>query len=205
MHAIYISDLITLKKIIKRNQYNFKNFLLITSSLEVAFFLEMQKIQFIDVQNFINLKDIDRNKKIAHILSNDLFIDSKINTLLQGELIFPLETALNSYTAFSRIIKKYKIELLETFLYPKKAVIRTGPAPLSEALFSISESILCNLAILNNIKLKSHQIIKSRNFLEYKKLAVSNKLKIDQTFKNFKKNKSENIIIYETNMQRTKI
>ena len=205
MNVIYLSDVVTLQKILKKGKNYLDNFTFMTSSIEVAYILEELKITFIDVQSFLTFKDILKNKKIVHKLSKDFFVESKINSLLQAELIYPLETALNARTVFNKIFKKYKFELIEAYVFPKEAVIRTGPTPVSEALFSISESILCSLAKLEKIQLNLYEIKRKKRFIDFAKLIASNKLKSDQSFKRLNENKLNNIIIYETNMQRDEV
>lgn len=155
MDLLYFSDITQLDYVLKKNPEYLQSLRPITSDMTVAFELQLRKIKFIDVWNFIENEEIEKNWNDAHTISQKWWGETKANVLYgvenlcvaaQQDFIYALEACLNSKTAYKKILEKYQVRKLYGFFMPPVAVVRTGPAPVTRAVRSVSESVLFFLA-----------------------------------------------------------
>ncbi len=160
---LYFTDITQLNYVRANNPDSLESMLPITGTMAVAFELERLKIDFIDEWDFLKPEDIETNKDIAHSLADEWSSDiSKqaeifgfsLDGIVKQDLIYAFEASLNARTIYNRIFTEYSVEQIWIYPLPEVAVIRTGPAPASRAVNSVTQAVIFYLAELNGIFIK---------------------------------------------------
>lgn len=166
-HLLFLNDIKHLKAIQINNNNLLKSFTPITGNMEVAFELEIMKLDFIDEWSFLGQKDIEENQNKAYVLSKNWWNEDLastqcngliLSTLVQQDLIYPFEAALNAQTIYSRLFNKYRIKKISGFFISAVPVIRTGPIPATKAVQSVSQAILFYMAEKRGIEFNHLQL-----------------------------------------------
>ncbi len=154
-NLLYFSDITQLNYVRASNPDLLESMLPITGNMVVAFELERTKIDFIDEWDFLKPEDIETNKDTAHSLAKNWWDENLANTdyggfalsdAAQQDLVYPFEASLNACTIYKRLFETYSFSKISGYFLPSVAVVRTGPAPTSQAVTSISQAILFYMA-----------------------------------------------------------
>lgn len=205
MELLYLSEISQLDYVLKNNKKLLDKFQPITGEMTISFELERLGINFIDEWDYITPEEIEANWNEANILAttwwndNNIEIGNETEYILnsaQQEYVYPFQACLNAKTAYIRIFKKFNVDFIHGFFLPSVAVIRTGPAPTSRAVRSVSEGVLIYLAEKKGIPLLKLQ---TRNEPSYfKKTTVkknSDSLTKQISFNKINDNKYNNKVV----------
>ena len=118
--------------------------------MAVAYELERRGINFIDEWDYLSAEEIKKSRTNANSMARSwgdglkdiLFDEFSLTDCVNQDLVYPFEAALNASTIYRKIIEGSSIQSIRGYFLPPKAVIRTGPAPTSRAVNSVSHSIL---------------------------------------------------------------
>lgn len=134
----------------------------LTADMAVAYELERLGIDFTDEWDYLSAEEIQKNRNKANSLASswdddltDIFFDEfSLTECVKQDLVYPFEAALNASTIYKKIFESFSIQRIRGYFLPPKAVIRTGPAPTSRAVNSVSHSILFYFCDKNCIPLE---------------------------------------------------
>lgn len=169
MELIYFSDISQLDYVLAEQPELLRDMRPITGDIVVSFELERLEIDHIDEWDLIEPDEIEKNWNESYELSKSWWDERLASTLYgiealtvsaQQDMVYPFQACLNARTAYGRLLKKFPIEKITGFFLPPVAVIRTGPAPTSRAVRSVSEAVLIYIAEKRGIplvKLRSNQ------------------------------------------------
>jgi hypothetical protein len=176
MKLLYFSDISQLDYVIESELNLIRLMQPITGDIAVAFELKQMGINFINEWDFLKPNDIENNWELAHQLSKTHWkMRSEIRhykgldliNVSQQDIIYPLWASLNARTVYSEIFQAFAIAELCGFFLPSIGTIRTGPAPTSRAVRSVTEAILLYKAEKQGIKVtrlkSSFKLTNSRN------------------------------------------
>jgi hypothetical protein len=144
------------------NAIKFDDERFLTADMAVAYELERLGIDFTDEWDYLSAEEILENRNNANSLASswggdltDIFFDEfSLTECVKQDLVYPFEAALNASTIYKKIFESFSIQSIRGYFLPPKAVIRTGPAPTSRAVNSISHSILFYFCDKNCIPLE---------------------------------------------------
>ncbi len=192
MELLYFSDSSQLDYVLEVRPELLRSMRPITGDMVVSFELERLGIEFIDEWNLIEPEEIQNNWNDAYVLSKSWWDEGLANTLYgvealtesaQQDMVYPFQACLNARTSYSRLFSLFSVEKIHGFFLPSVAVIRTGPAPTSRAVRSVSEAVLIFMAEKRGIpfeKLNSHFPLSLGKATDFGN-SVTNKLKADIT------------------------
>jgi hypothetical protein len=152
MELLYFSDVSQLDCMLNSMPELLLNKIPTTGDMQVSYELERLGIEFIDEWDFIEQIEIEENWNKAYILSKkwcdntSLIMGHELNKYSATELIYPLQACLNARTIYGRLFKRYSIKKISGYFLLNKAVIRTGPAPTSRAVQSVTQAVLFYMA-----------------------------------------------------------
>ena len=154
-HLLFLSDINHLEEIKSSSPFMLQTLLPITGDMEVSFELESHQLYFIDEWDFLTPKDVEENKNKAHLLAKSWWDENLASTeykglilsdLVQQDLVYPFEASLNARTVYSKLFETHNIKKISGFFLRPIPVIRTGPAPTTKAVQSVSQAILFYMA-----------------------------------------------------------
>lgn len=155
MELLYFSDISQLDYVRASKPDMLKQMRPVTGDMVVAFELERLGVDYIDEWDFLKPENIETNKDVAHSLAKNWWDENLASTeyngfaltdVAQQDLIFSFEASLNARTVYGRLFDTYTVEKIIGFFLPSVAVIRTGPAPTSRAVQSVSQAIMFYMA-----------------------------------------------------------
>lgn len=162
MNLIYFSDISQLDYVLTEQPELLKTMRPITGDMAVSFELERLSIDYIDEWDLINSTEIEKNWNEAYTLSKSWWDERLASThygiealtvSAQQDMVYPFQACLNARTLYSRLLNTYSIEKICGFFLTPIAVIRTGPAPTSRVVRSVSEAVLIYIAEKRGIPL----------------------------------------------------
>jgi hypothetical protein len=150
MELLYFSDISQLDYVLNTNSELLTHKRPITGDMVVSFELERLGIEFIDEWDFIEPTEIEENWNEAYALSTSWWEGlastkygaEALTKSVQQEMVYPFQTCLNARTVYGRLFQKFPIERIVGFFLPNVPIIRTGPAPTSRAVQSVSQAVL---------------------------------------------------------------
>jgi hypothetical protein len=155
MELLYFSDISQLDYVLESNPKLLQQMRPITGDMVVSYELERMHIDYIDEWDFIEPEEIEANWNTAYLLSKSWWDEGLASTKygiealtesVQQDLVYPFQTCLNARTAYDKIFNSFPIKKISGYFLPEVAVIRTGPAPTSRAVQSVSQAVLFFLA-----------------------------------------------------------
>lgn len=122
----------------------------ITSDLGAAAELDRQCVQFIDEFTYLSPDEMERNWNRAYELAEEWqrfalppkTLSPEVAVLARQDLIYPFEMCLNAATVYRKLLTSHSVEELLVYWVPPRAVIRTGPLPISRAAASLAQAVL---------------------------------------------------------------
>lgn len=209
MELLYFSDISQLDYVRASKPDMLKHMGLITGDMVVAFELERLGIDFIDEWDFITPDEIRANWETAHTLSRTWWDEHLASTEYEGfsladaaqqDLIYPFEASLNARTVYGRIFSTHPIEKIRGYFLPSVGVVRTGPAPTSRAVRSVTQAILLYLAERHGITVErlNSSLPLSLGSSSYRGRAINHRK--DAKFSTADNVADKIILVYETGM-----
>lgn len=209
MELLYFSDISQLDFVRTTKPDIFKQKLPITGDMVVAFELERLGIDFIDEWNFLKPDEIRENWETAHTLSRNWWDEHLASTEYEGfsladaaqqDLVYPFWASLNARAVYGSIFSAYPVKKISGYFLPAVAVVRTGPAPASRAVRSVTEAILLYIAEQRGIPVERLSSSLSLSTGTSAFLGRSLGGLIDQQFPVSSKMADKLVLVYETGM-----
>jgi hypothetical protein len=155
LELLYFSDISQLDYVLASKPDFLRKMRPITGDMVVAFELERLGNEFIDEWDFIKADEIEKNRNDAYQISRTWWSEYFASTEYEGlsladvakqDLFYPFEASLNARTIYDRIFCTYPVERVSGYFLPSVGLVRTGPAPTSRAVRSITEAIFFYIA-----------------------------------------------------------
>jgi hypothetical protein len=155
VHLLFFTDISQFHYVQFNSPELFERMMPVTNNMVVAFELERLGIEFIDEWSFLKPDDIEKNRNLAHELSKIWWDEHLASTEYEGfaltdvaqqDLVYAFEASLNARTVYKRLFDTYSVSEISGYFLPLVAVVRTGPAPTSQAVTSVSQAILFYMA-----------------------------------------------------------
>jgi glycosyltransferase involved in cell wall biosynthesis len=180
MEILYLTDVSQIDYLRKTNPLLLRQMRPLTGDMVVAFELEKMGVHFIDEWDYIKPEELKKNWELAHSLSitwwhgnvaNRTYEEFSLCEAAQQDMVYPLTACLNARTVYERLFREFKVDSIDGYFLPNTAVIRTGPAPTSRALGSLTQAVLFYMAEKRRIPINKRE---SKLPLTQAKLALSN-------------------------------
>ena len=151
MDLLFLNDRSQLDWLAEAPRERLKELVPVTGDLAVADGLERLGIPFLDEWDYLTPEDIVRNFDAAHKLGARWWDEGLASTAYHGfrlaeaakyDVVFPFEMCLNAATIYGRLLETPSLGNLHAFRGPRIPVVRTGPAPLSQASASLARAVL---------------------------------------------------------------
>lgn len=151
MDLLYFSDVSQLDYVLDSNPELLHQMRPITGDMVVSFELERLIVDYIDEWSLIEPEEIEKNWNDAYALSTSWWDESLASTKYgiealtdsaQQDMVYPFQACLNARTAYCRLFREFSIKKISGYFLPNVAIIRTGPAPTSRAVRSVSQAVL---------------------------------------------------------------
>ena len=155
MDLLYFSDISQLDHVLESDPGLLERMRPMTGDMTVSYELERLGIDFIDEWNYLQPEDIERNWNEAYRLSMNWWDGNPEDAEYEGldlrdaasqDMVYSLEASLNARTAYGRIFDAFEVKRISGYFLPKVAVVRTGPAPTSRAVLSVTQAVLIYMA-----------------------------------------------------------
>ncbi len=127
----------------------------IVCDLNVIHLLERDKIEYINIWDFISNDEIQLNWKLSNELPRawgEFNIEDELKYSVCGDLFYSIQTALNTSTIFKKIFTQNEIEIILLFEKSKIGVLRGGPNPMNSYLVGISNSVIKYISKSYNVE-----------------------------------------------------
>jgi hypothetical protein len=180
MEILYLSDVSQLDYVLRTDPLLLKQLKPLTGDMVVAFELEKMGLDFIDEWDYIRPEELKSNLDLAHSLSITWWHDEgarpndvglSLCEAAQQDMVYPFIACLNARTVYERLFSEFRVDKIDGYFLPNTPVIRTGPAPTSRAVGSLTQAVLLYMAEKRQIQINK---LVSKHPLTQAKMAVSN-------------------------------